>query len=464
MRKLSFITLFFFGILLISSVSAIDIQIEKLSENEVLVIDIEKPVVFDLNVRNLGAGDNFEFYNLLGFEMFPVGTIDINSGAVKNIELQLIPLGTIVERGFYTFNYFIRTSNGSQQEEQLTFKIVELKDVFEVGSSQVDVDSNSIEIFIKNKENFDFGEMSVDFASTFFNTQENFTLDSKETKNFVVELDRDDFLNVIAGFYTLSAKIEVGNKKTSVEGIIKFAEKDLITTTKKNYGFFIRSQVVEKKNDGNTIVSSETVIKKNIISRLFTSFNLKPDVVERIGSEVYYTWNHEIKPGETAEVEVKTNWLFPFFVILFIVSIVILTKKYTGTNIILRKKVSFVRAKGGEFALKVSIFVNAKSYIERVNIIDRLPPLVKIYERFGREVPTRFDEKTRRIEWNFEKLEARETRILSYIIYSKVGVMGKFALPTATAIFEKEGVIHEAESNRAFFINEPRPTKEDDNE
>ena len=302
----------------------------------------------------------------------------------------------------------------------------------------------------------------MNFSSAFFKTQETFTLGPKETKNFSIELNRDDFLNLVAGFYTIRAEVEAGNKTTNVEGIIEFVEKELVVTTKKNYGFFIRTQIIEKKNDGNTLISSETVVKKNILSRLFTNFNLQPDVVERQGGKIYYTWNHEIKPGETAEVEVKTNWLFPFILILFIVSITVLAKKYSGTNLVLRKKVSFVQAKGGEFALKVSIFINSKKYIERVNIIDRLPPLVKIYEKFGREVPTRFDEKTRRIEWNFEKLEVGETRVLSYIIYSKVGVMGRFALPTATAIFEKEGVIHESESNRAFFINEPRPTKKDD--
>jgi len=120
----------------------------------------------------------------------------------------------------------------------------------------------------------------------------------------------------------------------------------------------------------------------------------------------------------------------------------------------LRKKISFVRAKGGEFALKVSIFVEAKKYVERVNVIDRLPPLVKVHERFGAEQPTRVNEATKRIEWNFEKLEAGEMRTLTYIIYSKVGVLGKFALPTATAVYEKDGEIHETESNKAFFIAE----------
>ena len=155
-------------------------------------------------------------------------------------------------------------------------------------------------------------------------------------------------------------------------------------------------------------------------------------------------------------MNVRTNWLFPLLVIALIIAIVLLTNQYTRTNIVLKKRVSFVRAKGGEFALKVSVLVNARKHVERVNVIDRLPPLVRLYERFGGETPTRVDEKNKKIEWNFERLEAGETRMISYIIYSKVGVMGKFALPRAAAVYEKEGEISEAESNIAYFVAEPR--------
>jgi len=129
---------------------------------------------------------------------------------------------------------------------------------------------------------------------------------------------------------------------------------------------------------------------------------------------------------------------------------------------VLKKKVTFVRAKGGEFALKVSLFVHAKKYIEKVQIIDRLPALVKIYEKFGGEIPSKVEEDKRRLEWNFEKLEAGEIRVISYIVYSKVGVLGKFALPSATAIFQRDGVIKNEESNRAFFMAEQRTKDEED--
>jgi len=442
-------------LLIIPSVLAINIEVEKQSTGEVLITELNNPIVFDLNITNLGTSDNFEFFNLLGFLMSPE-KISIGRGETKEIQLEIIPLASIKERGFYTITYYIKASDESETQKTLTFKIIELKNAFVVGSSNIDPESNSIAIFIRNTENFDFGNIDVDFSSPFFNIEKSFSLGPEETKTFTVQLNSADFKELIAGFYTLTANVNVKGEETKVEGVIKFVEEDILTTTKKEFGFLISTQIIEKINAGNTIEQSETVIKKNIISRLFTTFSSEPDLVEREGTKVYYTWNSEINPGETLEITVKTNWLFPFLVILFVILIVVLTKKYSEANLVLKKRVSFVKAKGGEFALKVSVSVNAKKYVERVNVSDRIPSLVEIYERFGGDQPSKIDKKNRRLEWNFEKLEAGEIRILSYIIYSKVGVLGKFALPTATAVYEREGEIHESESNHAFFVAEQR--------
>lgn len=441
-------------------VLGIGLSVEKQSENEVLVTGLDKPVVFDLKVRNLGEANNFEFYNLLGFNMFPKGTVQMGEGESQNIELKISPIGDFPHKGAYTFTYFIKGQAGGEIQEKLTFKIVDFEDCFEVGSGEVDSDSNSLDVYIHNKVNFNFGEINVKFSSAFFDFKEKFELEPNQRKDFTVQLNKDDFKKLMAGFYTLDAEVVANDKKADVEGIIKFAEKNLLTTTKEDYGIIINTKIIEKVNQGNVVEKSETLLTKNIISRLFTSFSPQPDVVERQGMTVFYSWTREIKPGETLEIVVKTNWLFPLITIFFVVAIVVLAKQYSRTNLILRKKVTFVKAKGGEFALKVTVFAQAKKYIERVNIVDRLPVMVKVYEKFGVEKPSRVNEKTRRIEWNFEKLEAGETRVLSYIIYSKVGVLGRFALPTATAIYERDGEIHEAESNHAFFVSEQKKEEE----
>ncbi len=446
-------------LLILPSILAINLSIEKQSSNEVLIIGLKMPAVFDLKITNLGSQDNFSFYNLVGLSINPE-TVSINQGETKEVKLKISPIGDLDIRGFYTFKYAITTKSSfqgqdySEIDQQLTMKIIDLGDAFEIGSEEFDSDSNSLNIYIHNKVSSDFTAINANFKSAFFNLKENFSLGPNEKKSFNIQLNKDNFRKLMAGFYTLNAEISVEDKKANVEGIIKFVEKNLVTTTKKDYGLIINTKIIEKINEGNVLAKSETVLKKNIISRLFTSFSPQPDIVERQGLTIYYTWERQIKPGETLKIIVKTNWLFPLLVILFIVTIVILTKQYSKTNLILKKKVSFVRAKGGEFALKVSIIIHAKKYVERVSIIDRLPPLVKIHERFGGEKPLRINEKNKRIEWGFEKLEAGETRMLSYIVYSKIGVLGKFALPATTAVYERDGEVHESTSNRAFFIAE----------
>ena len=453
-KKIFFLALAF--MLLVNFVSAANLNVERIDARDVLIKGINEPAVFNLKVTNLGSGDNFQFYNLLGFSMSPKGTVQTSQGETKNIEMMIYPREDLDFKGLYTFEYFIQGSNGEKQLEKETVRIIELKDAFEVGSADVSPETNSINIYIKNSANFKFEDADVEFSSPFFKVDKEISLAPYERKEFTIELNREDFQKLMAGFYTLKAAINYGGVEASEEGVIKFVEGNKISATENDYGFFISARTIDKKNDGNVLASAETTVRKNIISRLFTTFSPEPDSISRQGASVYYSWKSELKPGEVLNVSVKTNWLFPLIVVLFIIAIVILTKQYTRTNLVLRKRVSFVNAKGGEFALKVSIVAAAKNHIERVSVVDRLPSLVRLYEKFGGERPVRINESARRIEWDLGNMEKGEKRALSYIIYSKVGVMGKFSLPEATAIYEKDGNVKETTSNRAFFIAEQR--------
>ncbi len=461
MKKILLILLI---LLIIPSVFAIDIGVEQISSDEIMIIGIDEPTTFDLKITNNGAADNFLFYTFFGAGSSPIERVSISSGETKEVAFTVTQRSDLIPRGMIIFNLFIQGQDKTKETVPLEINVLDLENAFIVGSEEFDPESNSLEIYIKNKVNKNFENIQTRFKSPFFDFEETISLTPYEKKNFNIQLNKEDFNKIMAGFYTLETKVTIGNYEADIEGIIKFSEKSILKTTEEINGFFIRINTIKKANEGNIISDSETLIKKNIITRLFTSLIPQPDIVERQGLKIYYIWERQVKPGETLEITVQTNWFLPLLVIFLIVAIVVLTKKFSKTDLVLRKRVSFVRAKGGEFALKVSLTINAKKYIERVNIIDRLPPLVKIYERFGIEKPTRIDEKTRRIEWNFEKLEAGEIRMISYIIYSKIGVLGKFALPTATAIYEKNGDIHEAESNRTFFIAEqsqkPTPKEE----
>lgn len=442
-------------LIILPLISAVNLQVEKTSSDEVMILDLGTPVIFNLDVTNNGDGDELKFYTFFGILEDPANKVSIEHGQTKSVQVKILPSYTL-KTGFSSFDLHIRGSDSSEITKRLMVKVVNLQDAFEISSEAIDIEADSINVKIKNKINYNFENVHAKFYSPFFEFEKDFHLGAKDEKTFEVKLNRDDFKKVQAGFYTLQTEINIENITTNIEGTIQFIEKNIVTSSEKQFGFIINTQTIEKVNKGNTVESSETVIKKNIISRLFTNFNPNPDEVQRKGAVIYYTWSRNVNPGETLKIVVRTNWFFPLIIILLIVGIVIIVKKYSSKDLSLRKKVHFVRAKGGEFALKVSISVHAKRYVEKVNIIDRLPALVKLYERFGGDQPVRTDEKTRRIEWQFEKLEEGEIRILSYVIYSKVGVLGKFALPSASGVYEREGEIREVQSNKAFFMAEQK--------
>jgi hypothetical protein len=446
------------AILIIPSVIALELEVEKLSTNEVYIIGLNEPASFDLRITNLGSSEEVNLYTFFG-DFSPRGTITLDAKSSQDLTFQVYPSEKL-KPGYYTFDYFIRNNRGEEVANPLTLDVINFEDAFEVGSQDFDPESKTLNVYVHNKINYDFEDASVVFSSPFFDFKKEFTLGPNQRNDFTITLDKEDFKKLMAGYYTFEAEIKAKGLDGVVEGTLKFSERDILTTNKKTYGFIINTNVIEKVNEGNVIAKTETVVKKNIVSRLFTTFSPEPNTVERDGFTVYYTWYSELAPGETVKINTKTNWILPFVIIILVVLVVILVKNTSNRNIILKKKVTFVNAKGGEFALKVMILVEAKNFLERITVIDRLPYLTNVHERFGGEQPSRIDEKKKRMEWNFERMQPGERRVFSYIIYSKIGVLGKFALPPVTAVYEKEGKVKEAQSNQAFFMLEPR-TKRD---
>ena len=446
-------------VLVIQPILAIDLEINKISSSDVLIYGLNNEATFELEITNNERTNNFEFYNLLGFPMEPK-SIKLEKGEKTKVTLKIKQPDNFNQEGAYFFTYFI-SSQEEEMEREAILKSLKLEDVFKISAGELNPESNKIRLFIENQENIELKDVSFEMTSSFFDSNQEFDFAPKEKHSFEMELIKEDFKQLSAGFYTINSKISIGDLTTTKESVLEFEEKDLLVEEKDTYGFIVTTDVIKKTNDGNTITTSRTTVEKNIISRLFTSSSPEPTSVERQGGKIIYIWNNEIQPGESIEIKTSTNWIFPFLVIFLLLAVVYLTKKYSKTNILLRKKVTFVKAKGGEFALKVSIYVHAKNYLERIVITDRLPPLVKLYEKFGIEKPTRIDEKNKKIEWEFEKLESGEVRVINYIIYSKIGVMGKFALPRTTAIYEREGQIKEAESNKAFFVSEAKQEKKE---
>ena len=149
MKKIGLLVAF---LLIFPLVFAIELKVTKQISEEVLVLGVENPAVFNIQIKNSGQTDDFEFFNLLGFSMAPKGTTRIKQGETANIELIIYPRQDFQSRGFYNFNYYIRSaSNKGTIPEVAILKIVDLKDAFEIGVKEFDPESEKVKVYIKNK-------------------------------------------------------------------------------------------------------------------------------------------------------------------------------------------------------------------------------------------------------------------------------------------------------------------------
>src|SRR5690606_35394721 len=131
-------------------------------------------------------------------------------------------------------------------------------------------------------------------------------------------------------------------------GVMFIGEKKGVMSTEDSSGWFIRRQTVSKINAGNVIESTTIEIKRNILSRLFTSFDVEPSLVERSGFGVTYIWiNDRLGPAEVMKVQAKTNYLYPLLIILAASLAVLGIRRFSQTALVVKKSVFPMKTKGG---------------------------------------------------------------------------------------------------------------------
>lgn len=441
----------------ISLVSSMDIKVSAKEISSVAIIELNRPALFELSItNNKPSAETLEVYSLVGVELKPKEAFMVEGNETKTINLEVYPRKI---PGYFSFEYKIKNSDGEIKTGNLAINIVNLKDAFTITADDITPDSTTATIYFQNKAGSAFDNIIADFSCSFFKDAKTFTLSANEKKKIEFAIDKEKSKELVAGPYLLTTNFEILGKKAETISIIKFTEKSGIQTTETQEGFLLRRYEITKTNYGNIPANIEIVVRKNIFSSIFTTFGITPTNYDTIGTKKFYVFQKTLMPGDSFNVVVQTNW---WILVLFIFGIAItiyLIKRYSSRKLLVTKKVHFVKTKGGEFALKVTIIVKAREFVEKIKVIDKLPAMVKIYERYGTILPDKIDEKNKRIEWNIEGLSKGEERVFSFIIYSKIGVVGRFELPRTKAIYEYRGQIKEIDSNRAFFINEPKGKK-----
>lgn len=447
--------------ILICSFASADISVSKTTKNDVVAKELSQPATFALKINNGGDVDYAEFYTYVDAILAPRGAMKLEKGETKNVDLLVYPSAKLRDekKGSYTFVYYVKGQQNTV-EDRLVIRILPLKELLAISMPDtVTTDDSDIKITIENNESISFDKIDLELSSAFVKSSQSFGLGPYEKKEITLALDKAKVSSVLAGSYLVTLSLRVNDEATlKLEKSITIKEKGNIVTDEKSSGsLFYPIFTVIKTNTGNIVSDVEVVITKNAFANSFTSFKTPPDKAEKKGMAYTYTWYATLKPQESFEVEVKTNYLLPIGIIFAILIIAAIISIYLRTDLLVRKKAVRVKSKGGEFAMKVMIFLRARHNISNIAIRERLPHLAELYERFGAVKPDKIDKARGLLEWNILNMQAGEEAILSYIFYSKVSVVGRFELPRAFATFkDAKGKIKQLFSNAVYFFEERR--------
>jgi len=442
---------------LIIPLASAAIEVTPNDRGSVIISELTNPAVFDFKITNTGPTNNIEILSLIGISFSPRGTFELPTGTT-NVEVQAyLPKEMRTRTGPLIFEYLIKGQNGVEYKGNLKVEIVNLQDVLALETSSFKYEDKNITLTIKNTKNTNLNNALVTFRSEFFDTQQILSFAPFESKKIVIPLDTSKTKRLSAGKYLMSSTINVEGATAKINNILYYLEKQDVQVETSSSGLIVKQTTVTKTNKGNVPITETIVLKKDILSRLFTVYSIQPLTAHREGFIVTYTWTKDLNPNESWSVSVTTNYTIPFILLLLVIIVALLINQYTKSYVSLHKSVSYVKTKGGEFALKVRISVKSRAHVDNIQVIDRLPGLAKLYEKFGTK-PDKIDSATRRLIWNIDSLQAGEERVFSYIIYSNLKVVGRYELPSATAVYEHKGKLLEAVSNKAFFMAETSPS------
>ncbi len=455
MKKRIILSAFLLAFFIIGCVSALDISVEKTEVVPVFVSELNKPALFDFAITNNGASEPIEIYSLVGVSFEPRGTFNLPVGE-SVVSVKAFPGESARKKeGYYTFEYQIKGIGDDIFKDKLTIKIVKLKDVLQIEPQNIKYGDEKAVIKVRNAQNMPVENATLRIKSVFFDDGRTFSLKPFESIEIKLPIDSGSVKDLASGPYVVSSEIEMDGVSAEMKDNVNYVEQQNIVTEKSTSGWIIRTTTIKKTNEGNLAVPDKIEITKNVLTRLFASFSVEPLATERRGLLVYYRWEQELKPAESWSVWVRTNYTLPLVLIVLIIFSALAVYLYSRTSLFMSKRCSFVRTRGGEFALKVMLHVKARKSVDNIEIFDRIPMAMKLYDKAG--MPHQFDERTGRLTWKIDRLNAGEERVFSYIIYSTIRIVGRLELSPAVAHFAQDGKKIYVNSNRTYFVSEIHP-------
>jgi hypothetical protein len=445
-KELLFLSTLILCTIVLSSANA-DFTISKKAVHDIIAIELSIPMQYDVTINNEGSQRSYEFVSLVPGTIEPRQPVVVPDGKSVTIPVYFLPSERVRYR--FNFEFFVRDDQGKSVQDSMFANILPVNEIVSI-KVPVNVARNdaSMPIIITNSKNIDLGNVVVFVNSVPVTASTSVDVPANSEVTASVPLALTNIKVTEAGSYPITVTLQLNNEYnytvTQNSQLTEYSE--IFEETKIKRNFFGYEKTITRRNNGN-IKQLITVEYKysSFIEKSFTSFNIEPNVRETGKS----TWQKQLAPGETFTIISNTNYAIPIIILMVIFLAIIAYILFKRRKVIVSKKALRVKTKGGEFAVKVVVLLKNISSKEVANLtlVDRLPLTTKLYEKFGSVQPDQIDKN--RVTWKFPMLLPGEEIVTSYIIYSKIDMVGTIELPSASLTFTGDkGKKHTSTSNK----------------
>jgi hypothetical protein len=436
-----------------------DIDLAEKAVNPVVIKELSMPAAYDITIANDNIyGDSFMIDTLLDINIMPKDKVFVSGNDKQTVSIELYPSLEMkdLQSGNVVITYYVKGDQTPVKESTMDLKFISMEDLVSIQMpSSISKDAENLYINLKLTE-----PMTLDSTLTIVSELESYMSQVSLTENGIDLVIPLKAVKPNAGTYEIKFTFEIGDsvytgsKDIILESVIATEEGNEET------GWFLNKKILmTKENTGNAVSDITITLEKSLVSGLFTTFDVKPTAIRKSGNTVTYEFTKELNPGESLVVNAKTSYYLPLIIIILIIIAVWLVLVVFTPQVKVYKKAVKVRTKTGVFATKIVLSVKnkGKKGVNNLKIIDRIPPFTELVpEKFGTISPSEI--KKRALIWNLDTLESNEEIMLSYIVYSKLTIIGKLDIPTAFATYMNvKGKMHEAHSNKLAVIAPEEP-------
>ncbi len=392
--------------------------------------------------------------------------INLPANEQQVVKIYLYPLNS-AKPGDYVVNLIFWSITDFKVETEYTLKL-KLMDPskainVELLDQKIDPRKKDFPLKIKFTNNYDIPikDLKVEIKNRLFSLRKTFDFEPGEVKieEFLINLDP----SIKQGKYPVEFLFSMDNKPVArIDKEILISHLSEITKDiKKVNRIFSSVKEIVIMNGANTIAEEQYKEKFSKFERLFTLVKPRPNNILKEGNKYVYIWDINLEPLESYEIRIiKTyrGFLITIFGLLILIGLVYY---WFGKEIEITKKVLTTRKeKDGisNFKILLNIKNKSKRPLYNVKILDKLPHLIKPLRDFGTLKPTSI-KKTRAgiaLIWNLPLLSKKEEIVISYKVESKLPIVGRFLLSTATAKYRnKHGRIVKSYSNKLILFSLP---------